>query len=68
MGSRGRGHDTHKYVLARGCKRDRLGGVRLLDGFVQREFVARLCLTRREEGRYVGMGGLGGIFHEAGDG
>jgi hypothetical protein len=63
----GAGHMTHEYVFARGRERDRRGGVRLLDGFVQRELVARLCLIVREEGGYMGVGGMGCVFHVADD-
>jgi hypothetical protein len=59
---------THKYVLARGRKRNWRGGVCLLDSFLQRELITRLYLGRCEERRYVGVGRLGGTFHEAGDG
>ena len=66
-GQPGRAYMTHEYVLARGRERDRRGGVRLLDGFVQRELVARLCLIVGEEGGYVGVGGMGCVFHVADD-
>jgi hypothetical protein len=66
-GGRGRAYMTHEYVFARGHERDRRGGVRLLDGFVQRELVARLCLIVREEGGYMGVGGMGCVFHVADD-
>jgi hypothetical protein len=65
---RAKEHCTHKYVLARGRERDRLGGVCLLDIFSKRELITRLYLCAREERRSVGVGGLGGTFHEGGDG
>ena len=64
---RGRGH-THEYVSASWGKRERLCGVRLLHGFIQREFIARLDLLRGEELCNVRVGRLGGVCGEAGDG
>ena len=52
---------THKYVFASWCKRERLGGVRLLHALLQREFIARLDLARSEELCDVFVGYLGGV-------
>lgn len=63
----GWGH-THKYVFAGWSKRERLGGVRLLHGLLQREFIARFDLARGKEMCDVRVGCLGGVCGEAGDG
>jgi hypothetical protein len=58
---------THKYVFSSWGKRERLGGVRLLQALLQREFIARLDQARSNELCEVLVGCLGGVCGETGD-